>query len=74
MPTSWTSERAKLAALSRHRSGDTQALDDARRNLRAARLEDAIREAVDAAPPLSDDQRAHLARLLKQGDGGGRAA
>ena len=69
MPTTWKSERARLAALSRHRSGDTQAIDDARRNLRAARLEDAIREAVDAAPPLSDEQRDHLARILRRGNG-----
>ena len=64
MPPTWTSERARLAALSRHRSGDTEALDDARRNLRAARLEDHIRREVALAPPLTDAQRSRLAAIL----------
>jgi hypothetical protein len=63
--TSWTHERAKLASIIRHRSGDQAAIDDARRNLRAARLEDAIRAAVDAAPPLNDEQRTRLAAILR---------
>jgi hypothetical protein len=62
---SWTTERAKLAALYRHQPGDTAAIDVARRNLRAARLEDVIRRAVVEAPPLTDDQRARLARILR---------
>ena len=69
MSTTWTSERAKLAALSRHRSGDTEALNDARRDLRAARAEQYVRELVDAAPPLTDAQRNRLARILR-GNGG----
>jgi hypothetical protein len=68
----WTAERAKLAALSRHRSGDTAALNDARRDLRAARLEDAIVAVVDQAPPLTDEQCTRLAALLR-GSGAGDA-
>lgn len=41
----------------------------ARADLAAATLEDAIRRAVDAAPPLSDAQRTRLAGLLHPGAG-----
>ncbi len=68
---SWTHERARIAALTRSRTSDDPDLEDARRNLRAARLEDHIRATVDAAPPLSDSQRRQLASLLR---GGGRDA
>lgn len=60
----WTSERARHAALSRRRSPDDPDVLDARRDLRAARLEDYIRRVVDQAPPLTDAQRARLAELL----------
>jgi hypothetical protein len=33
--------------------------------IRTARLEDYIRRTVDACPPLSDEQRARLAALLR---------
>jgi hypothetical protein len=58
----WTSERGRLAATVRH-NPDAD-VSEIRRDLRAARLEDAIRKAVDAAPPLSPEQRAKLAGLL----------
>lgn len=38
-----------------------------RRNLTEAKLERAINEAVAAAPPLTDEQRARLASLLSGG-------
>lgn len=66
MPT-WTTERARVAALSRSRDADDPDLTDARRDLRAARLEDYIREVVDQAPPLTAAQRARLASLLTGG-------
>ncbi len=62
---SWTSHRARLASLTRFQPENAEALDDARRALRAARLEDYIRETVDAAPPLSSEQRDRLALLLR---------
>jgi hypothetical protein len=40
------------------------AVTDRWSELRATTLEDYIRRAVDAAPPLTDEQRARLARLL----------
>jgi hypothetical protein len=63
----WTHRRARVAALSRDRAADDPDLLDARRDLRAARLEDYIRKLVDCAPPLTPDQRDRLAVLLRRG-------
>ncbi len=63
--STWTHERAKVASLSRSRTSDDPDLVAARRDLRAARAEDYIRKLVDAAPPLSDEQRDRLALLLR---------
>ncbi len=64
---SWTHERARVAALGRHRDADDPVVVSARRDLRAARAEDYIRRLVDAAPPLTAEQRDRLAVLLKAG-------
>lgn len=64
---SWTSERARVASLSRSRSTDDPALVNARRDLRAARAEEYVRQLVDTAPPLTDAQRDRLALLLRPG-------
>jgi hypothetical protein len=69
---SWTHERAKVASLSRSRTPDDPDLVNARRNLRVARLEQSIRDAVAAAPPLTDEQRTQLAAILR-GSGAGDA-
>ena len=69
---SWTHHRARYAALSRDRAPDDPELLDARRNLRAERLAKAIRETVDAAPPLREEQRTRLAALLREPTGGTR--
>ncbi|SET33105.1 hypothetical protein [Geodermatophilus poikilotrophus] len=69
---SWTHHRARVAALSRDRASDDPELLDARRRLRAERLAKAIRETVDAAPPLTDPQRRELAALLHDPAGGTR--
>lgn len=65
--STWTSERARVASLTRSRTSDDPELVDARRNLRAARLEDYILKTVDAAPPLTAEQRDRLALLLNSG-------
>ncbi len=57
--------RARVGALSRDRSPDDPILIAARRDLRAARLEDYITRTVDAAPPLTPEQRDRLAVLLR---------
>lgn len=44
--------------------GDEEGATEARRDLLAAKLEQTIRAAVNAAPPLSAEQRAQLAGIL----------
>ena len=69
--SSYTQARARVAALSRDRKPDDpefQAakldLEVATRDLRAANAEKSLRDLVDSAPPLTDDQRAKLTALL----------
>ena len=68
--------RNRLGAIKRHHPNDTERLADARRDLAAAKLAEYIARTVDAAPPLTDDQRARLAALLRPvtAVGGGRVA
>jgi hypothetical protein len=57
----------KLAAIERHHPYvDTSEL---RRDLRAAGLEEHVRQVVDAFPPLTAEQRSRLALLLQGGGG-----
>lgn len=63
--STWTTDRAKIAALSRSRSADDPELVAARQRLRTERLAEQIKRTVDAAPPLTGEQRAHLAALLR---------
>lgn len=63
--SSWTTERARVASLTRSRADDDPDLLDARCNLRAERLADYIKRTVDAAPPLTAEQRDRLAALLR---------
>ena len=55
------------AGLSRKRTQDDPELLAARRDLKEARLADYIRRTVDAAPPLTPEQRDKLALLLTGG-------
>lgn len=64
---SWTKERARVAGLSRSRSDSDPELINARRDLRAARLAEHIARAVEAAPPLTPEQRERLTALLRDG-------
>lgn len=64
-PAPVASARGRVASLSRSRSVDDPALVDARRELRAARLEEHIRRVVAEAPPFTPEQRARLAILLR---------
>ena len=62
---SWTHTRSKIAqAKRRDPNADTTELV---RQLKAERLADYIRQTVDAAPPLTPDQRDRLALLLRGG-------
>lgn len=60
-------ERGKIAALSRSRQSDDPELIEARRNLRALRLEEYVTRIVAEAPPLTDEQRERIAALLHAG-------
>lgn len=62
--SSWTHERAKVAALSRSRSQDDPDLVSARRNLKASKLEEYVARVVAEAPPLTTAQIDRIAGLL----------
>jgi hypothetical protein len=69
---SWKSERARVAALERgiragERPADDPALIEARRNLRALRLEAHVTKIVDGWPPLSQEQIESVVALLRAG-------
>jgi hypothetical protein len=54
----------RLNAYQRHRGPDDPVTLRAARDLRAVSLEEHIRRVVDAAPPLTSEQRQRLAILL----------
>lgn len=64
---SWTKDRARVAALSRSRRADDPELLDARRSLKATRLEDYVNRVVSEAPSLSPEQLDRIAVLLRPG-------
>lgn len=59
-----TSKRARVASLSRSRADNDPELIGARRSLKAARLEKYVTKTLAEAPPLTDEQRERIARLL----------
>lgn len=65
MPDPVHSARARIALATRRH--DTRAEYAARQEISAARVERAIRKALDEAPPLTDEARARLAGLLTAG-------
>ncbi|MGH3788831.1 MAG: hypothetical protein ACRDRG_20300 [Pseudonocardiaceae bacterium] len=56
---------AAVGAIERHGGPDDPRLPDLRRDLRAAELEEHIIRIVDAAPPLTAEQRNRIAALLR---------
>jgi hypothetical protein len=64
----WTQERARYSALRRYRPETDASVVEAKRDLRAARLEDYISRVVAEAPPLTEDQRDRLTMLLRGGE------
>lgn len=64
---SWTTERARIAGMTRSRPADDPDLLAARQNFKALRLEDHIRRVVSEAPPLTDAQRDRIATILRGG-------
>ncbi len=69
--TTWRAERARIAGLSArpNRAPDDPELIEARRNLRALRLEEHVERVLADAPPLNDEQRNRIAALLRIGGG-----
>lgn len=69
---SWTHTRSRIALAKRE---DPEAdVTELRRQLKAERLEEYIQRTVDAAPPLTGEQRERLAGLLRPQAGGADAA
>jgi hypothetical protein len=67
-PDSWTTPRARLAGYKRqHRPDSDPAVLAARSALRTAKWEADIKALVDAAPPLSAEQRNKLGLLFLAG-------
>lgn len=64
---SWTTERARVASLSRSRKPDDPDLINARLNLRAERLADYVTKVVAEAPPLTPEQRHRITAILQGG-------
>jgi hypothetical protein len=56
---------ATIAGVVRQNGPDDPRLPELRRDLRAAELEEHVRRVVDAAPPLTPEQRDKLAALLR---------
>lgn len=70
--STWTHERAKVAALTRgvragERPADDPELIEAYQNLHALRLEEHVRKALAAAPRPSDEQLQRIAQILLTG-------
>lgn len=63
--SNWTVHRATVASLSRTREPNDPDLVAARRNLKAARLEDYVSRVVAEAPALSPAQLDRIAGLLR---------
>lgn len=62
---SWKTARAQLGSATRRYGADSPPAVEARRELRAARAEEYIRELVESAPPLTPTQLERLALLLR---------
>jgi hypothetical protein len=60
-----TTERARHAALRRYRDPDDPAVVESRQALKALQAEDYVRQLVDQAPALTDEQRRRLAAILQ---------
>lgn len=65
--STWTSERARVASLTRSRKSNDPELIEAKQRLRALKLEEYVTRVVAEAPPLTDEQRERIAGLLRAG-------
>jgi hypothetical protein len=65
----WEHHRGRVAYNARIYGTDAPETENARRDLRAARLAEYIRRTIDVAPPLTGEQRDRLALLLRPRSG-----
>jgi len=65
--TTWKQKRAQIAGLTRVLEPDDPKLAEMRRELRAQRLEEHVAKVVQAAPPLTAEQRDRIAAILRGG-------
>lgn len=70
--SSVTTERARIAALSRSRPKNDPELIEARQRLKTLRLEAHVQKALDQAPPITPEQANRIASLLRPVTGGER--
>ena len=68
--TTWQRERARVAGMSSrpNRAQDDPDLVAARRNMRALKLEADILKVLAGEPALNEEQRNHIAEMLRAGD------
>lgn len=71
---SWTTERARVAALSRDREPNDPELQAARQRLKALRLEEHVQKAVASFPPLTPEQLDSISAALHPRPAGGATA
>lgn len=57
--------RSRFTALRQHRGPDDPAVHDAARDLAAAKIAAYASKVLDAAPPLTDEQRARIVATLR---------
>lgn len=62
--STWTSERARIASLTRSREPDDPDLIEARRSLGVLRAEEKVRQAVAGVPDLTAEERTRLATIV----------
>lgn len=65
LSTATRKAQGALAAAERHHPDDTDRLTEARREFAAAKLEDYVRQVVDSAPPLTEDQLERVTAILR---------
>lgn len=65
------SHHARYASLTRSRRSDDPELLDARRALRTVQLTMHVQRELDAFPPMTEEQKAKVAALLRPSDDGG---
>jgi len=63
--SAWTTERARVASLTRSRKPDDPDLIAARQRLKAARLEEYVARVVAEAPPLAPADAERIASMLR---------